>query len=203
MIRDASPALNASMDHEGRTAAHQDLLDEDSRRVVAATLAGAALGSWPAFTLGVYGVIFFEQHLALWAAATSAFLAVGYSRGPRVWRRPAVLALLLPSLWIVLAWILPVGGTSGIYQALFWLGVVITIVGLPALAAFLVRLIIPTAERLQGRERLAVTGLVAGVMLTSFVVGTQHPRILTCEDFTVSGNYAPDDCSSGTGSTVR
>lgn len=70
------------------------LLDEDSRRVVAAGLAGAALGSWPAFTLGVYGVIFFEQHLALWAAATSAFLTLGLSRGFHVWRRPGALALL-------------------------------------------------------------------------------------------------------------
>ena len=181
----------------------RDLLDEDSRRVVAAALAGAALGSWPAFTLGVYGVIFFEQHLALWAVATAAFLALGYARGPRVWRRPAVLTLLLPSLWIALAWILPVGGTSGIYQALFWLGVVITIIGLPALAAFLVRLIIPTAERLQGRERLGVAGVVALVMLTSFLIGTQHPHILTCEDFTVSGNHDPANCSPGTGSTVR
>jgi hypothetical protein len=191
------------MNDQTHIAAHQNLLDEDSRRVVAAALAGAALGGWPAFTLGVYGVIFFEQHLALWAAASSAFLALGYSRGPDVWRRPAVLALLLPTLWMVLAWIVPVGGTSGIYQALFWLGAVITIFGLPALAAFLVRLIIPTAERLQGRERLAVAGVVATVMLGSFVVGTQHPRMLTCEDFTISGNHAPDNCSSGTGSTVR
>src|SRR5688500_3334122 len=99
------------------------LLNDDSRRVVAAALAGAALGSWPAFTLGAYGVVFFEQHLALWAAATSSFVALGLARGPRVWRRPAALALLVPSLWLVLAWILPVGGTSGIYQALFWLGV--------------------------------------------------------------------------------
>jgi hypothetical protein len=170
---------------------------------VAAALAGSALGSWPAFTLGAYGVIFFEQHLALWAAATSGFVALGLARGPRVWRRPAALALLVPSLWLVLAWILPVGGTSGIYQALFWLGVVITVIGLPALAAFLVRLIIPTAERLQGRERLAAAGVVALVMATSFLVGTQHPHILTCEDFTISGNYAPDNCSPGTGSTVR
>ncbi|WP_395656304.1 hypothetical protein [Nocardioides sp.] len=191
------------MDDQTRTARREPLLDEDGRRVVAAALAGAALGSWPAFTLGVWGVVFFEQHLALWAAATSAFLALGYSRGPRVWRRPDVLALLLPTLWIVLAWILPVGGTSGIYQALFWLGVIITIVGLPALAAFLVRLIIPSAERLQGRERLAVAGVVATIMLTSFLVGTQHPRVLTCEDFTISGNHAPENCSSGTGSTVR
>jgi hypothetical protein len=26
---------------------------------------------WPAFTLGAYGVVFFEQALSLWAAATA------------------------------------------------------------------------------------------------------------------------------------
>ena len=179
------------------------LLDEDSRRLAGAAIAGAAMGWWPAFTLGVYGVIFFEQHLALWAASTSAFLALGFSRGIRVWRRPVVMALLLPSLWMVLAWILPVGGTTGIYQALWWLGVVITVFGLPALAAFMVRVLIPTAERLQGREKVAAVGVVALVMLTSFVVGTQHPRMLTCEDFSISGNFAPEDCSPGTGTTQR
>jgi hypothetical protein len=179
------------------------LLDEDSRRLAAAAIAGATLGWWPAFTLGVYGVIFFEQHLALWATATSAFLALGFARGFRVWRRPAVLALLLPTLWMVLAWILPVGGTSGIYQVLFWLGVVITVLGMPALAAFMVRVLIPTAERLQGREKFAAIGVVAFVMLTSFLIGTQHPRMLTCEDFSISGNFAPENCSPGTGSTVR
>ena len=179
------------------------LLDDDTRRLAAAAVAGAVLGWWPAFTLGVYGVIFFEQHLALWAMATSAFLALGLSRGFHVWRQPRVLALMLPSLWIVLAWILPVGGTSGIYQVLFWLGVVITVFGMPALAAFMVRLLIPTAERLQGREKVAAIGVVALIMVTSFLLGTQHPRILTCEDFSISGNFAPENCSPGTGSTVR
>ena len=179
------------------------LLDEDSRRLAGAAIAGAAMGWWPAFTLGVYGVIFFEQHLALWAASTSAFLALGFSRGIRVWRRPVVMALLLPSLWMVLAWILPVGGTTGIYQALWWLGVVITVFGMPALAAFMVRVLIPSAERLEGREKFAAVGVVALVMLTSFVIGTQHPRMLTCEDFSISGNFAPEDCSPGTGTTQR
>ena len=84
-----------------------------------------------------------------------------------------MLALLLPSLWMALAWILPVGGTSGIYQVLFWLGVVITVLGMPALAAFMVRVLIPTAERLQGREKFAAIGVVAFVMLTSFL--DRHP----------------------------
>jgi hypothetical protein len=179
------------------------LLDEDARRLTAAAVAGAALGWWPAFTMGVYGVIFFEQHLALWAVATTAFLSLGYARGVRVWLRPGVLALLLPSVWMALAWLLPVGGTTGIYQVLFWLGVVITVLGLPALAAFMVRLLVPTAERLRGSERRAAIGVVALVMLASFVVGTQHPRMLTCDDFTVSGNFAPPGCSPGTGTTER
>lgn len=151
----------------------------------------------------MYGTIFFEQHLALWAAATSAFLSLGFSRGIRVWRRPAMMALLLPSLWVVLAWIVPVGGTTGIHQVLFWLGVVITVFGLPALAAFMVRMLIPTAERLEGRGKFAAVGFVALVMLVSFVIGTQHPRMLTCEDFSISGNFAPENCSPGTGTTQR
>ncbi|TQM64664.1 hypothetical protein [Humibacillus xanthopallidus] len=179
------------------------LLDGEGRQLAAACLAGAALGSWPAFTMGVYGVVFFEQHLSLWATATSVFLALGVSKGPRIWARPQVLALLLPSLWVVLAWILPVGGTSGIYQVLFWFGVVITVVGLPAMAAILVRLLIPGAERLRGKRALAAAIVVSLLMLVSFGLGTQHPRLLTCEDFTISGNYAPENCSPGTGSTVR
>lgn len=179
------------------------LLDDEGRQLAAACLAGAALGSWPAFTMGAYDVIFFEQHLALWATATSVFLALGLSKGLHVWRRPQALALLLPSLWIALAWILPVGGTSGIYQLLFWFGVVITVVGLPALSAVMVRLVIPGSERLRGRRALSAIAVVALLMGVSFFLGTQHPRILTCEDFTISGNFAPENCSPGTGSTVR
>jgi hypothetical protein len=185
------------------SAATDGLLTEDSRRVLAPAVAGAALGSWPAFTLGVYGVIFFEQHLALWAAATSALLALGVSRGFRIWSRPRVLALFLPSLWMVLAWILPVGGTTGIYTALFWLGIVITTVGLPALAAFLIRVLIPSSERLRGKERWWTIIVVFGVMFFAFIIGTQHPRLLTCEDFAISGNYQPGNCSRGTGTTVN
>ena len=118
-------------------------------------------------------------------------------------KRPQAIALLLPSLWVLLAWILPVGGTSGIYTVLFWFGVVITVIGLPALAAVMVRLLIPGAERLRGKGALAAVAVVSCIMLVSFGIGTQHPRILTCEDFTISGNFAPENCSSGTGTTAH
>jgi hypothetical protein len=80
---------------------------------------------------------------------------------------------------------------------------VAALVGLPALAAVMVRLLIPGAERLRGKRALGAVAVVALTMLVSFGLGTQHPRILTCEDFTISGNFAPETCSPGTGSTVR
>jgi hypothetical protein len=53
------------------------------------------------------------------------------------------------------------------------------------------------------RLAAAAIGIVALIMATAYLVGTQHPRVLTCEDFSISGNYAPEDCAPGTGSTVR
>jgi hypothetical protein len=176
-------------------------LDPETRRVAAAAVAGAAIGWWPAFTLGVYRVIFFEQHLALWAAATATFLAAGLVGGRRMWRRPAIWALLLPSFWLVLVWLLPVAGDSSLREVLFWFGIAVTLVGMPVLGALMVRLLIPEAERLSRSQALVVAGVVVSVMLVSYGLGTQHPHMLSCEDFTVSGNFAPENCTPGTGST--
>jgi hypothetical protein len=112
-------------------------------------------------------------------------------------------ALLLPSLWLLLAWLLPVGGTSMPYKVLYWTGVVVTVMGMPAFAALTIRLLLPGADRLRGKQGSAVFGVVLIAMLASFALGTQHPRVLTCEDFTISGNFAPPNCSEGTGSTVQ
>ena len=172
-------------------------LDPQARRVAAAAVAGAALGWWPAFTLGVYGVIFFEQHLALWAAATSAFLAAALVRGRPFLRRPAVWAFLLPSLWLVLAWLLPVAGESTLRDVVFWFGVIITLIGMPVLAALIVRLLIPGAAGLPRRDAVAAASVVILVMLVSYLVGTQHPHVLSCEDFAISGNYSPSNCTPG------
>jgi hypothetical protein len=177
-------------------------LGEDTRRLAVTAVAAAAIGWWPAFTLGVYGVIFFEQHLALWAAATSVFVVAALMRRAAL-RRPATWTLLLPSLWLLLSWLLPIGGVTAPYQALFWLGVVVTVLGMPVMAALMVRLLIPGAERLRGRPAVTAATVVLVVMLASFVLGTQHPRLLSCEDFTISGNFAPENCTPGAGVTAR
>jgi hypothetical protein len=65
-----------------------------------------------------------------------------------------------------------------------------------------VRMVIPTAERLRGHQQLAAIGVVGVVMLGSFLIGTQHQHLLTCQDFIVSGNHALENWAGGTGTTV-
>lgn len=175
---------------------------DQSRRVAATTVAAGLIAWWPAFTLGVYGVVFFEQILALWVAATSVFLVVALNRARDVRHQPAWLALLVPSLWLVLALALPGGGTSAAYTALYSFGVVVTLIGFPAMAALLVRILIPDAQALRGRDATTAVAVVALIMTISYLLGTMHQRLLTCEDFTISGNYAPTGCTPGVGTTV-
>lgn len=127
------------------------VLDDATRRVAVTAAAGAAIGWWPAFTLGAYGVVFFEEQFRLWAVATAVFLIACVTYRWQVLRRPALWALTLPSLWLLGAWLLPPGGTTAAHQALFWFGAAVTILGVPTMAALIVRLLLPGAELLSGR----------------------------------------------------
>lgn len=177
--------------------------EEHTRQVAATTVAAALIGWWPAFTLGVYGVVFFEQIFAVWVASTTVFLVVLMSQPARVRRQPAWLALLVPSLWMSLALALPPGGVTAFHRALFFFGVLVTIVGFPAFAALLVRILLPGARRLRGHDAQIAYSVVLFVMAASFLLGRAHPQVLTCDDFTISGNFAPPGCTPGTGTTLQ
>ena len=73
---------------------------------------------------------------------------------------------------------------------------------MPALAAFMIRLLIPGAEDLPVRQAAIAILAVVVVMIAAFALGTQHPHMLSCQDFSVSGNFAPPNCNPGTGSTT-
>jgi hypothetical protein len=164
-----------------------------------AVVAAALLVWWPAFDLGAYGVIFFNQVLSLWAASTAIFL-VSLTAGRRArvsWLRR--LALLLPSLWLLLAFVLPEAGPEAWSRALFFLAIVLTLPGIPFLAALLLRVTISGYEQIPSRRRLVAAGLVAIVAIASFGLGKSNNRFLTCNDFVVSGNDTPNGCAQGHG----
>jgi hypothetical protein len=173
--------------------------DRITQATSVAVVAAALVVWWPAFDLGAYGVIFFQQLLAMWAASTAIFL-VSLTAGRRArvsW--PRRLALLLPSLWLLLAIVLPEVGIKTWSRALFYVAIVLTLAGMPFLAALLLRVTIAGYEQIPNRRRLLAAAIVGIVAITSFGLGRFNNRFLTCNDFVISGNDTPPSCSPGYG----
>jgi hypothetical protein len=137
---------------------------------------------------------------ALWAAATAAFFVAVFLLGRRA--QPAVYSLLLPSVWILLTWLTPADTTSLGHDVLFWIGVVVTLAGFPAMVTLVLVMVVPGVESVvRRRDTVVAVGAIALVVVLSFALGTQHSRVLTCEDFKISGNDQPAGCTPGIGVT--
>ena len=173
--------------------------DQVTQATSVAVVAASLLVWWPAFTLGAYGVIFFQQLLSLWAASTAIFLtSLTAQRRARVsWARR--LALLIPSLWLLLAIFVPEGEARPWSWVLFCLAIVLTLVGVPFLATLLLRVTISGYEQIPPRRRLIAGAAVGMVAIAAFGLGQFNSRFLTCNDFIISGNDTPPGCAQGNG----
>jgi hypothetical protein len=187
----------------GGPAEDRDSVEASTERITQATsvavVAAALVVWWPAFDLGAYGVIFFNQFLSLWAASTAVFLA-SLTAGRRArlsWARR--LALLIPSLWLLLAFALPEAGRAPWSRALFYLAIVLTLAGTPFIAALLLRVTIAGYEQIPSRRRLVAAAVVGIVATAAFGLGQFNNRFLTCNDFIISGNDTPPGCAPGHG----
>jgi hypothetical protein len=173
--------------------------DRTTQATSVAVVAAALLVWWPAFDLGAYGVIFFNQFLSLWAASTAVFLA-SLTAGRRArlsW--PRRLALLIPSLWLLLAFALPEVGPAPWSRAVFYLAIILTLAGIPFIAALLLRVTVAGYEQIPSRRRLVAAAVVGIVAIVAFGLGQFNNRFLTCNDFIISGNDTPPGCAQGRG----
>ena len=167
------------------------------RTIGAVALAAAVVAWWPAFTLGAWGGVFFEQVLALWAAATAAFVIAMFREGSRRLPTPIVATLLLPSLWIGLSF-LPIRDGTFLSDVVTWFGVGITMVGLPFMVWVILQVSRPDITEAVAGRTWAVAGLaIVAVAVLSFALGRLHPHFLTCDDFKISGNDIPANCTPG------
>jgi hypothetical protein len=172
--------------------------DATRHRVTGVLLIGMCVVVWwPAFTIGAWGEPFFDQALGVWAASTAALIVVLLERRRKrmVWR---VLALLTPTLWLVLGFV--VQGSSAEDETAFAVaagGLIVGILALPTAIWVLARMVWPELGETTRRERLVVLGAVGFIAVASFLLGANHSRFLTCEDFTLSGNSEPPGCTPG------
>ncbi|WP_240638685.1 hypothetical protein [Microbacterium sp. ABRD28] len=151
---------------------------------------------WPAFTLGAWGDLFFDQLLTLWAASTAALVFVLVERKPVGAKLVRALLLLIPSLWIVLSYLFNESETNLAALLLAVGGILVIVVGLPLTMWVLVRIVWPDFGSFTRRAtRWLILGVVGGIAVISFILGLTQAQWLYCEDFTISGNSEPAGCT--------
>ncbi|WP_241796902.1 hypothetical protein [Microbacterium sp. C5A9] len=151
---------------------------------------------WPAFTLGAWGTFFFDQLLTVWAASVGALIVVLFQpRGrPRVLK---ALALLVPSLWLVLSFV-PLDSDDALSIVVDLLAVFVALLSVPATIWVLARVMWPEfGEDISRGRRFLVVIAVVVVGVASFALGANQEHFLTCGDFTISGNSEPQGCVPG------
>lgn len=155
----------------------------------------AAIVWWPAFTLGAWQEIFFDDILAVWAASTAAFVFVLVERKPVGGRLARAFLLLLPSIWLVLNFVVDDDSANLAIVLVDVVAFVAVLIGIPFTLWVLVRIVWPEfATEMPRRTRWLIALVVLGVALASLVLGANQSRFLTCEDFTISGNSEPPGC---------
>lgn len=151
---------------------------------------------WPAFTLGAWGDLFFDQLLTLWAAATAALVFVLIERRPVGSKLVRALLLLIPSLWIVLSFLFNESEENLAVFLLALAGILVVVVGLPLTMWVLVRIVWPDFASFTRRStRWTILGVVGGIAVMSFLLGVFQSEWLYCEEFTLSGNSEPPGCT--------
>jgi hypothetical protein len=159
---------------------------------------GAALLTWwPAFTLGAFGVIFFDQLLRLWVVSTAVILCVLLLPGRSLVTGRQLAVLALPSVWIVTSMATSGWRESLLGGALAVVNGVITLALAPFLVWLLLRLLAAEYVSLPFRTRWGVVAVTVAVTAAAFALGKLNGLFLTCHDFTVSGNDTPPGCALG------
>lgn len=156
----------------------------------------AAIVWWPAFTLGAWQEIFFDDIMALWAASTAAFVFVLVERKPVGGRLVRAMLLLLPSVWLLLNFVVEDDTTDLAVAIVDLLALAAVLVGIPFTLWVLVRIVWPDfAGETRRRTKWLIALVVLGVAVGSLFLGINHSHFLTCEDFAISGNSEPAGCT--------
>ena len=167
---------------------------ERATLLITVTAASVAFGL--GFNLGAFDAVFFDALLAMWVVATVVLIGSFLTRLPPQYLGGR-LALLLPSAWLLAALVADPSGEDAASRVLLGLTIVMTVVCLPFIAWFLISAINPDFIDLPRTNRLAVIGAVVAFSLIGYGLGARNDLFLNCDDFKISGNDLPDNCTSG------
>ncbi len=163
------------------------------RATLLITAGSASVAFTVGFNLGAFGVVFFDKLLAVWVIATVIFVgSIVSDLPPRTW--PRRLVLLVPSLWLIAAWIDNAYSFDSDERIVFALTVAVTMFVLPVVGWILITTINSDFAELPGRKKGIVIATVGLALIIGFGIGARNDLLLNCGDFKISGNDLPANC---------
>jgi hypothetical protein len=163
------------------------------RATLLITAGSATVAFSVGFNFGAFGVVFFGQLLTIWVIATVVLVSSLVSDlPPDTW--PRRLVLLVPSLWLIAAWIDNTYAFDENEKVVFALTVAVTLFVLPVVAWVLITAINSDFTHLPGRRKAVVIASVGLFIVIGFAFGARNDFYLTCDDFKISGNDLPANC---------
>ncbi len=164
-----------------------------NRATLLVAVGSATVSFMVGFNFGAFDVIFFDQMLAIWVIATIVFVgSIVSDLPPSTWSRRLI--LLLPSLWLLAAWLDNSADIGNSERIASLLTLVVTVVAFPFVAWILVTAINTDFADLPGRNRAAVIAAVGLSLVIGFGIGARNDFLLNCDDFKISGNDLPENC---------
>ena len=163
------------------------------RATLLVAAASATVAFMVGFNYGAFEVVFFDQLLAIWVIATIVFIgSIVSDLPPNTW--PRRLILLLPSLWLLAAWIDNSADIRNSERIASALTLIVTVIALPFVAWILVTAINTDFAELPRRNKAAVFAAVGLSIIIGFGIGARNDLLLKCDDFKISGNDLPANC---------
>ena len=150
------------------------------------------------FEFGVHGTIYFEKIFFVWSISLALlliFIIIPKKQLPVP--PPLWIAAAIPTLWVL------IGLSERAAADDIWIRHALTVIGLiavlgciPYLAVVIASVIYPDFVRMdRALPKVGISVVFATMVIIGYVVGVNHQRFLTCEDFELSGQYVPEDCS--------
>jgi 4-amino-4-deoxy-L-arabinose transferase-like glycosyltransferase len=167
------------------------------RATLLITAGSASVAFAVGFNLGAFGVVFFDQLLAVWVVATVILVGSLVSDiPPNTW--PRRLVLLVPTLWLLAAWIDNAFSFDNDERIVFALTVAVTVFVLPVVAWILITAINADFADLPGRKKGIVIAAVGLSLVIGLAIGARNDLFFNCGDFKISGNDLPANCLPST-----
>ncbi len=167
-------------------------------RTLLVTAIGASVAVWDvAFWLGVHGTIFYNKLFTLWVSATAILLiALIVPKRDRFLNRWGIFALSTPTIWFFVNSATSAVNPSWIDELTWLLALATFALTIPYILYILFQLVETDALELSSAYRNRLIAVVFIIALLGYFVGSNHPYFVSCDQFNIAGDSAPDNCAN-------